>query len=70
MYMDYGAAFYLFICQRSVCCMLFYSGLSQIKKNLNKATIYRVMDIKCGNISKPLKNMNYYCIHYRNNITV
>ena len=24
------------------------SGLSQIKINMNKATIYRVMDIKCG----------------------
>ena len=31
------------------------SGLDQIKNNMNKATIYKVMDIKCEKMSKPLK---------------
>ena len=40
------------------------SELSQIKKNMNKATIFRVMEIKRGNYSKPLENMDIKLMHY------
>ena len=32
---------------------VYNSGLSQIKKNMNAATIYRVTDIKCGKHFEP-----------------
>ena len=43
------------------------SGLSQIKKNTNKATYTECLILKVENIPKPLTNMNIQFIY---NITV
>ena len=38
-------------------------GRSQIKINMNRALINKMMDIKCGNIIKPLEHVNIKFIH-------